>query len=139
MRHSQITTALGVLFLLCCMALVPGGLRAQYPKQAKELPGGLEGTVVNAKDAPVADAQILWQPADGGRPHVLHSDANGHFRIAKLRPGLYELRASAEGVSSEWSHNVVVRAHGQTSISLKLSQHPTSEQAPRQALTPASH
>ena len=84
-------TWMGIVFLLCGIALLSAGLRAQLPKEHKEAPGSLDGEVVNAKGAPVAGAQILWQAADGsGRPHVLHSDAQGQFRIASLRAGLYD-------------------------------------------------
>ena len=37
----------------------------------------LNGKVVNAKGAPVAGAQILWQVADGETPHVLHTRQQG--------------------------------------------------------------
>ena len=71
-------------------AFVSAGAWAQVPKTAKQKPGGLDGKVVNAKGAPVAGAQILWQAADGETPHVLHSDAQGQFHIESLRSGLYE-------------------------------------------------
>ena len=120
------TTWRGIVFLLCGAALLPAALRAQLPKEHKEAPGSLDGEVVNAKGAPVAGAQILWQAADGGKPHVLHSDAQGQFRIAPLRAGLYELRASAGDISSDSSHNVVVRPGAKANVKLRLgpSRHP---------------
>jgi virginiamycin B lyase len=87
---------------------------------AKSKPGGLDGEVVNAKGAPVAGAQILWQAADGETPHVLHSDAHGKFHIEPLRPGFYDLRASASGTWSEWEHNVLVRPGNDSSVTLRL-------------------
>ncbi|HEX4642209.1 MAG TPA: carboxypeptidase regulatory-like domain-containing protein [Candidatus Acidoferrales bacterium] len=95
-------------------------LHAQAPKTAKQKPGGLDGEVVNAKGAPVAGAQILWQVADGETPHVLHSDARGRFHVGPLRTGSYDLRASAGGAWSEWEHNVLVRPGGDTSLTLRL-------------------
>ena len=111
---------MGILFLLCGVVLLPEGLRAQLPKEHREAPGSLDGEVVDAKGAPVAGAQVLWQAADGGRPHVLHSDAQGQFHIASLRAGLYELRASAGGIWSDWSHNVVVRPRAKVNVKLRL-------------------
>src|ERR1700675_4120048 len=105
MRRTLLNTA----FLVCAAALVSAGARAQVPKTAKQKPGTLDGEVVNTKGAPVAGAQILWQAADGETPHVLHSDAQGRFHIEKLRTGIYELRASANGTWSEWKQNVLVR------------------------------
>jgi virginiamycin B lyase len=81
----------------------------------------LDGKVVNAKGAPVAGAQILWQAADGETPHVLHSDSQGQFHIESLRSGLYSLRASASGAWSEWEHNVLVRPGNDTSVTLRLT------------------
>ena len=112
---------LNLAFLLCGAALVSAGLQAQYPKVAPLKPGSLSGEVVSAKGAPVAGAQILWQVADGSTPHVLHSDAQGHFRIDPLRAGLYELRASAGGTWSEWEHNVMVRPGTEANVKLRLS------------------
>jgi virginiamycin B lyase len=117
MRHA----GLKFVIALCAVALASAGLHAQYPKTAPVKPGSLAGEVVNAKGAPVAGAQIVWQPADGSPPHVLHSDAHGNFRIDPLRAGLYELRASAGGAWSEWEHNVMVRPGSEASVKLRLS------------------
>jgi len=113
-------TWLGIVFLLSGVALLPADLRAQLPKQRKEGPGNLDGTVVNAKGARVAGAQVLWQASDGEKPHVVHSDAQGHFHIPGLRAGLYDLRASAGDASSEWEHNVMVRPGRESSVKLRL-------------------
>jgi hypothetical protein len=117
MRRARLNMA----FLLCGAAFVPAALQAQYPKVARLKPGSLTGEVVSAKDVPVAGAQILWQEADGGMPHVLHSDARGHFRIDRLRAGLYDLRASTAGTWSEWEHNVIVRPGSEAKVKLRLS------------------
>src|SRR5579863_10478332 len=110
-----------IAFLLCAAAFVSGGARAQVPKVAKQKPGSLGGEVVNAKGAPVAGAQILWQAADGETPHVLHSDAQGRFRIEQLRSGSYDLRASSGGTWSEWEHNVLVRPGNDANVTLRLT------------------
>lgn len=112
---------LNIAFLLCHAILLPAGAWAQMPKVAKEAPGTLSGEVVNAKGAPVADAQILWNTADGETPHVLHSDAQGHFHIPHLRSGPYELRASSGGAWSNWVHNVNVRPGIDVSVTLRLA------------------
>jgi virginiamycin B lyase len=114
-------TLLNFAFLVCAAAFVSAGARAQGPKVAKQKPGGLDGEVVNAKGAPVAGAQILWQVADGETPHVLHSDAHGRFHVEPLRTGSYDLRASAGGAWSEWEHNVFVRPGNDTNVTLRLT------------------
>lgn len=88
---------------------------------AAPVDGVLGGIVLNAKGAPVSAAEILWQTADGKAPHAARTDAAGRFRIAKLRQGLYDVRAEAAGMTSEWQHNVVVRPGGEASVTLRLS------------------
>ena len=110
-----------IAFLVCAAAFVSTSMRAQAPKVAKQKPGGLDGKVVNAKGAPVAGAQILWQAADGETPHVLHSDTQGRFHIEKLHTGSYDLRASAGGAWSEWEHNLLVRPGNDTNVTLRLT------------------
>lgn len=114
---------LKLAFLACAASSVCAGARAQVPKSAvaKRKPGGLDGKVVNSKGAPVAGATILWQAADGEKPHVLHSDAQGRFHIEDLRPGFYDLRASASGAWSMWEHNVLVRPGDEASVTLRLT------------------
>jgi hypothetical protein len=109
-----------LLFVLYGITLLPSCLWAQLPKQPKEEAGSLTGEVVDAKGAPVVGALILWQAADGGKPHVLRSNAQGQFRIAQLRPGLYDLRASSGKTSSDWTHNVVVRPGTRAGVRLCL-------------------
>jgi hypothetical protein len=87
--------------------------------------GILGGIVLNSKSAPVAAAQVFWQTADGKTPHAVRTDANGHFRVAGLREGLYDLRAQASGMSSEWQHNIFVRGGAAAALTLRLSR-PTS-------------
>jgi len=109
------------VFLVCAAGFVSSGARAQSIKVAKKKPGTLGGEVVNAKGAPVAGAQILWQAADGETPHVLHSDAQGKFYLGVLRTGSYDLRANADGTWSEWEHNVLVSPGNNTNVTLRLT------------------
>ncbi|HEY2645443.1 MAG TPA: carboxypeptidase regulatory-like domain-containing protein [Candidatus Acidoferrales bacterium] len=113
--YLKIAIFLGAAVLVCPAS------QAQVPKVAKQKSGSLGGEVVNAKGAPVAGAQILWQVADGETPHVLHSDAHGRFRIEPLHAGLYTLRASSNGTWSEWEHNVLVRPGGDANVTLRLA------------------
>jgi virginiamycin B lyase len=122
-------TRLGILFLLGGVTLLPAGLWAQLPK-SKHGPGSLDGIVVNAKGAAVAGALVLWQAADGEKPRVVHSDAQGHFHIPGLRPGPYDVRASAGDASSDWEHNVNVPPGGKSNVTLRLE----STEAPAQAV-----
>jgi len=112
---------LNFAILVCAVAFVSEASLAQVPKAPKLKPAGLDGEVVNAKGAPVAGAQVLWQAADGETPHVLHSDPHGRFHIEPMRPGFYDFRASAGGAWSEWEHNISVRPGGTTNVKLRLT------------------
>ena len=83
--------------------------------------GALDGVVLNGKGAPVAFAEVLWQAADGKAPHAVRTNATGHFRISGVHQGLYDLRAEALGMTSEWDHNVLVRAGKVAYVTLRLS------------------
>lgn len=83
--------------------------------------GVLDGVVLSGKGAPVAFAQVFWQTADGKAPHAIRANGSGHFRIAGIRQGLYEVRAQGLGMTSEWEHNVWVRAGREASVTLRLT------------------
>lgn len=118
MRHSPITFGMVFAGALCF------GLGAVHAQPRRSSRGAIQGEVVDANGAPVSRAEIVWQTADGRSPHALRSDAHGHFRIAKVRPGLYELRASVRGTSSDWKQNVLVRRGRETNLLLQLSSTP---------------
>lgn len=113
MRKLHFEAGIVVLLLLTAGA---GGIGYAAP-----VDGVLGGVVLNAKGAPVNAAEIFWQTADGKAPHAARTDAAGRFRIPKLRQGLYDVRAEAAGMTSEWQHNVVVRPGGEASVTLRLS------------------
>ena len=83
--------------------------------------GVLDGVVINGKGAPVAFAEVFWQTADFRAPHAVRANGSGHFRIAGLRQGLYEVRAQGLGMTSEWEHNVWVPAGREANITLRLT------------------
>ena len=101
---------------LLAIAVFAGGVL-----RAKPSDGVLTGVVVNGRGAPVSHADVFWQGADGQAPHAAHCDASGKFRIPGVRQGLYDLRAEAAGMTSDWEHNVVVRPGGEASVTLRLS------------------
>jgi hypothetical protein len=111
MKRALFSTATLLLALLAAPGL---------PAQKK---GGavLSGVVLGPDDKPVAHASVTYQSAAGLAPHVVRTDAQGHFTIAKLRSNdIYDVRASGKGVFSEWEKNVTVRAGHTKSITLRL-------------------
>lgn len=88
---------------------------------SRSVEGALDGVVVTGKGAPVAFAEVFWQTADGRAPHAVRSNGSGHFRVAGLRQGLYEVRAQGLGMTSEWEHNVWVPAGHEAKVTLRLT------------------
>ena len=95
---------------------------------ARPTEGILDGVVVSGKGVPVAFAEIFWQTADGLAPHAIRANGKGYFRIGGIRQGLYEVRAQALGMTSEWEHNVWVPAGRVATVTLHLT-HTTARSA----------
>jgi len=80
----------------------------------------LSGVVLGPNDKPVARAVITYQSSAGSAPHVVRTDAHGRFSVAKLPADNYDLRASANGIFSEWQKNVSIRSGETHSVTLRL-------------------
>jgi len=108
-----------VLFLTTALlALVAIGTAAAGPH--KNGTTTLTGVVLGPDDRPVPDAAVTYQSSAGNAPHAVHADAHGHFTITKLRADNYDLRASGNGVFSEWEKNIYVRKGQTKNITLRL-------------------
>jgi hypothetical protein len=109
----SITVALSVVLV------TSQGLSAQHT-QHKGL-STISGVVLGPDDKPVPHAAVTYQSAAGMAPHAVHTDAQGHFTITKLRSNdIYDLRASGKGVFSEWEKNVALRSGQTKSVTLRL-------------------
>jgi uncharacterized GH25 family protein len=82
--------------------------------------GTLAGTVLNAKGKPVADASVTMEDSTGETPHATTTNAQGRFFFPQLVHGYYDVRATHNGASSDWKHNVEVRTGKQTDVTLRL-------------------
>jgi hypothetical protein len=80
----------------------------------------LSGVVLGPNDKPVARAVITYQSSAGRAPHVVRTDARGRFTIPKLIADNYDLRASANGIFSQWEKNFTLRSGETRSITLRL-------------------
>lgn len=80
----------------------------------------LTGVVLGPDDRPVAHASVSYQSSNGSAPHVVRTDAQGHFAISKLKADNYDLRASGKGVFSEWQKNVNLRSGATKELTLRL-------------------
>jgi hypothetical protein len=80
----------------------------------------LTGVVLGPDDKPVANASVSYQVSSGSAPHVVRTDAHGHFTISKLRADNYDLLASGKGVFSEWQKNITLRSGTTKELTLRL-------------------
>ena len=80
--------------------------------------GVVTGVVLGADNKPVPNAVVTYQNAGGSAPHMAHADAHGHFTISKLKGDVYAVRASNNGVTSDWE-NVAVHPGKTRTIALR--------------------
>jgi hypothetical protein len=94
----------------------------------------LTGVVLGPNDKPVARAAITYQSSAGTAPHVVRTDARGRFNIPKLAADNYDLRASANGIFSEWEkkrqHSATAKRAPSPSVCSTPSGCPSPEQSP---------
>jgi hypothetical protein len=105
--------------LVLCTVVLFGLVTAQQAAGQKGS-GVLTGVVLGPDDKPVPHATITYQSSAGVAPHAAHADAHGRFTIAKLKADNYDLRASSNGVFSDWEKNVTVRSRATKNITLRL-------------------
>ena len=82
--------------------------------------GTISGTVIGLDGKIVPGARVTMQTATGRHPQTRITDAEGHFHFRELLKGLYDLRASAQGFSSSWHHNVLLQVGKEIDVELRL-------------------
>ena len=80
----------------------------------------LTGVVIGPNDKPVANASVSYQSSNGSFPHAVHTDARGRFTITKLAADNYDVRATANGIFSDWEKNVTIHSGQVRNIELRL-------------------
>jgi hypothetical protein len=80
----------------------------------------LTGSVIGPNDKPVAHAVVSYQSSSGMAAHAVHTDAHGKFTIPKLPADNYDVRASSNGIFSDWEKNVVINRGETRTVTLHL-------------------
>src|SRR6267378_4161929 len=112
-----------IYFLIILTALITGALLGAHSAFAFPDAKGssvLTGVVIDPNDRPVARAAVSYQSSGGNAAHAVHTDAHGRFTISKLPADNYDLRASANGIFSEWEKNVTIHNGETRSVTLHL-------------------
>lgn len=110
-------------FLVVFTTLLAGSLIAADSLSAateKKGTSAITGIVIGPNDKPVPHASITYQSSAGSAPHVVRTDSHGRFAVTKLVADNYDLRASANGVFSDWEKNFTLHAGQTRSITLHL-------------------
>ena len=94
--------------------------RTVFANTEKKGTSGITGVVLGPNDRPVPRAAITYQSSAGSSPHVVHTDSHGRFEVTRLPADNYDLRASANGIFSEWEKNFTIHAGQTRSITLRL-------------------
>ena len=98
--------------------------------------GSISGRIFNSSGFAVPGALVVLQSSDGTEPRSTQADGQGRFSFPKLYDGLYEVRASAQGRSTEWMHNVSVLGGHETTIVLHLQAEPRRPVKPHATSSP---
>jgi len=108
------------VFVVLLIGLLAGGVAC-----AGNVPTGtLAGVVLDAKGKPVENATVTMQTSEGMHPHATHTDADGRFEFARYRTGQYDVRAYANGDSSDWVKNLQIHARKTTKVTLHMPPKP---------------
>jgi hypothetical protein len=105
---------------ICLLPLVGNDKAAAQHGGGARGSGGLVGTVIGPNDKPVPNAIVTYQTGGGDTPHMVRTDSKGHFSIPKLRVDNYDVRASGNGVFSEWEKNVSIKPNQIRSVTLHM-------------------
>jgi hypothetical protein len=102
--------------LLCALLLVSTNLNAQKPvlTASSQLPdapstSAISGTITDAQDATVFNANISLEKTDDKTFRSTQSDANGVFSFKAVSPGKYLIQITAPGFASWKIDDVVIR------------------------------
>ncbi|HEV3220022.1 MAG TPA: carboxypeptidase-like regulatory domain-containing protein [Candidatus Acidoferrales bacterium] len=105
-------------FVLVFVGLL--GMLGMGNSYAQEKPTTVSGIVQSADGQGLAKARVYLQPSDGRAPHTALTDAEGRYQFMRVRPGLYDLRAQANGKWTELQRNVNVHAGEEVTVNLKF-------------------
>jgi hypothetical protein len=108
--------SLAAIATILMLGVMIRGVQAMPPHTST-----LAGTVLGADGKPVANASVTYQTGGGDAPHLIRTDAKGHFSVGKLRADSYDLRATTKRMYSEWARNVSVRPGQTQTVTLRLT------------------
>jgi hypothetical protein len=121
MRREFPRRGLATRILTAILVILALGMTIDEVQGMPQHSSTLAGVVLGADGKPVANASVTYQTGGGDAPHVIRTDAHGHFSVGKLRADSYDLRATTKGMYSEWARNVSVKPGHTKTVTLRLT------------------
>jgi hypothetical protein len=99
-------------------------LGAATPRLEAHTPGFIEGVVTSASGAPMAHVDVVVDNVITGASYRAQTDAKGHYLLAKLNPGRYELRAEARHTGCVIISQIIVDEGSRVIENIHFTQQP---------------
>ena len=107
-----------IFLTVSCLALLAAQSALALPQSRGT--ATITGVVIGPDDKPAPHASVSYQSSDGSAPHAVYADAHGRFTISQLKADIYDIRASAKGIFSDWQKNITLRKGQSRSVELHL-------------------
>jgi hypothetical protein len=97
------------------------------PAKAQLDTGSISGTILDPAGKAVPASSIFIRSMDTGTTYSATSSSTGYYVLPSVRPGKYDVTASAAGFKTAVNHGVVVAVGSAASLDIKLSVGSTAE------------
>jgi outer membrane receptor protein involved in Fe transport len=107
--------------VLAALLLLVALLTSVPALQAQEIWATVVGTVVDAQGAPMAGVAVTVQNVDTNISTKAQTDVSGSYRVSKLQPGRYRIRAAVQGFKTYVRDGIVLRTAETGTVDVVLS------------------
>lgn len=108
-------------FFLSIGVSTRGNPRVGMPAHVQSATATLAGTVVDEKDALVAEVDITVTNVDTGLQRGVITNSHGYFVVPLLPPGRYDVTAKRQGFATLEVRSVVLNVNDQRALKLQLT------------------
>ena len=122
MKTTKLSVVVSVFTLIFLALGNPNKAHAQV------LYGSVSGTIVDQSGAAVVKAQVVATNRATSVQRETETNENGHYRIAELPPGSYDLKVTATGFKPLTQTGLTITANTTTDADISLQVGAVSEQ-----------
>src|SRR5438046_1353603 len=105
---------------LCFAIVILGCLVALNPVYAQAIFGSVQGSVTDESGAVLPGVRVTVKNIDTGITLTTESNSAGRYFVGEVRPGRYELQATAQGFTQFVQTGFTVRVEDQLRVDVKL-------------------